>query len=81
MDSQLKPCPHCGGTDIRIGFNYLEERHYALCRKCRMRGPEKCGDEDRAIKVWNDLPRGHDVTPNSVDCAGMPGAAIREPRP
>ena len=49
MDSpKLKPCPHCGGTDIRIGFDCLEERHYALCCDCLMRGPGMHGDNNRA---------------------------------
>lgn len=66
MDSpQLKPCPACGGTDIRIGFDCLEERYYALCCDCRMRGPAKCGDEDRAKDAWNSLPRRHEITPNA----------------
>mgnify|MGYP004524294341 CR=1 FL=1 len=70
--TDLKSCPACGGTNIRIGFNCLEERHYALCCDCLMRGPEKCGEDDRAITAWNSLPRHHGISPNKVDCAGCP---------
>ena len=28
---ELKPCPYCGGSDLRIGFNAVEERHYVVC--------------------------------------------------
>lgn len=68
----LKPCPHCGSTDIRIGYDCHTERHYAVCCRCRMHGPEKCGEDDRAIKAWNGLPRRNEITSNAVDCAGCP---------
>lgn len=62
---ELKPCPHCGGTDLGIGFNAVEERHYVVCSHCLMRGPEKLGDEDRAAKYWNALPRKVEALPDS----------------
>lgn len=61
----LKPCPYCGGTDLGIGFNAVEERHYVVCSHCLMRGPEKLGDEDRAAKYWNALPRKVEALPAS----------------
>ena len=54
---ELMPCPHCGGTDLSIGFNAVEERHYVVCSHCLMRGPEKLADEDRAAKYWNARSR------------------------
>lgn len=73
MDSpKLKPCPHCGKTDLHVYWNGIYERHYVRCHTCHMQGPEKCGDEDRAINAWNSLPRRHEITPNSVDCQGCP---------
>ena len=79
MDSpKLKPCPHCGGTDIRIGFDCLEERHYALCCDCLMRGPGMHGDNNRAKDAWTSPPRRNEITPNSVDCAGCPERRYRQ---
>lgn len=57
MDSQLKPCPHCGGVNLKIIFNPFEERNFVYCCDCLMRGPEKCGNKDRASKAWNAIPR------------------------
>lgn len=62
---ELKLCPHCGGTDLRIGFNAVGERHYVVCSCCLMRGPEKLGDEDRAAKYWNALPRKVEALPDA----------------
>lgn len=62
---ELKSCPHCGGTDLRIGFNAVGERHYVVCSCCLMRGPEKLGDEDRAVKYWNALPRKAEALPDA----------------
>lgn len=62
---ELKPCPYCGGSDLRIGFNAVEERHYVVCSHCLMRGPEKLGDEDRAAKYWNALPRKVESLPDA----------------
>lgn len=62
---ELKPCPYCGGTDLRIGFNAVGERHYVVCSHCLMRGPEKLGDEDRAAKYWNALPRKVEALPDA----------------
>ena len=43
MDSpQLKPCPHCGGTDLQVCWNSVYEDHYVRCYNCRMQGPEIC---------------------------------------
>ena len=53
---ELKPCPYCGETDLRIGYNAICERHYVVCASCLMRGPEKCADKKRAAKAWNGLP-------------------------
>lgn len=75
---ELKPCTACGGTDIRIGFDCLEERHYALCCDCLMRGPGKLGDDNRAKDAWNSLPRRHEIMPNDVDCADCPERRYRQ---
>ena len=70
MDSpKLKPCPHCGGTDLQVDWNSVYECHFVRCYNCHMQGPEIYGREN-AAKAWNALPRRHEITPNAVDCAG-----------
>lgn len=59
--NELKSCPHCGGTELRIFSQFNDEtKHstnfYIVCLNCRMRGPESFSSLS-AIKTWNDLPR------------------------
>lgn len=77
MDNQLKPCPHCGGTDLRVYWNDIYEKHYVRCHACHMQGPEIYGRE-AAADAWNSLPRRHDISPNKVDCAGFPERQYRQ---
>lgn len=75
MDSpKLKPCPHCGCTDVIIEYGF--GKNYILCRGCRMTGPHLYGAEN-AVQAWNSLPRRHEITPNSVDCQGYPERRYR----
>lgn len=77
MDSpKLKPCPHCGGTDLRVYWNDIYEKHYVRCHACHMQGPEIYGRE-AAADAWNAIPRRHEITPNSVDCQGCPERRYR----
>lgn len=33
MDSpKLKPCPHCGSTDLQVCWNSVYEDHYVRCQ-------------------------------------------------
>lgn len=61
----LKPCPHCGGTEIEVfvcTFNDDDDPKprycHALClnRACSLSGPVAATREG-AIEVWNALPR------------------------
>lgn len=57
---ELKPCPYCGGKEMRI-FDRLYDGHkervyYVVCLDCRMKGPETSSSY-AAAKAWNDLPR------------------------
>lgn len=38
----LRPCPHCGGTDLQVDYNGVYERHFVRCynHECHMQGPE-----------------------------------------
>lgn len=59
MDShKLKPCPHCGSTDLQIDWNGVYERHFVRCYNydCHIQGPEVYGRE-AAAEAWNNLPR------------------------
>lgn len=65
MDSpKLKPCPHCGGTDLSVYWNDIYEKHYVRCHECHMQGPEIYGRE-AAADAWNAIPRRHEITPNA----------------
>lgn len=52
---ELKPCPHCGGTDLII-YGKGREKHYVRCHSCNMQGPEVYGRE-KAAEAWSKLPR------------------------
>lgn len=77
MDSpKLKPCPHCGSTDLQVCWDSVYEDHYVRCHTCHMQGPEIYGRE-AASEAWNSLPRRHEITLNDVDCAGCPERRYR----
>ena len=74
MDSpKLKPCPNCGGTDLRVYWNDIYEKHYVRCHTCHIQGPEIYG-KGKAAEAWNALIRVHG---NHFHL----GAALQEPRP
>jgi len=54
--SNRKPCPHCGGTILGIGYghnpNSDEDRCSVKCQLCGSRGPF-CATEDEAWEGWN----------------------------
>ena len=57
MDSfQLKPCPHCGSTNVGALSHIIEAMYYVCCNDCHMRGPDK---KYKAIaqRAWHALPR------------------------
>ena len=62
----LKPCPHCGGTDLQVDFNGVYERHFVRCYNpdCHMQGPEVYGRE-KAAEAWNNLPRKVEALPDA----------------
>lgn len=63
---ELKPCPHCGGTDLQVDFNGVYERHFVRCYNpdCHMQGPEVYGRE-QAAEAWNKLPRKVESLPDA----------------
>lgn len=48
---QLKPCPFCGGRDIRFDVLYIK----MSCRGCYAEGPEAVRKTE-AINAWNTRP-------------------------
>ena len=49
-DPELKPCPFCGGTDLRVydrGYSWVE------CRPCEAEGPA-ADSRESAIAKWNE---------------------------
>ena len=61
---ELKPCPHCGGSDLIIYWNGVYEKHYARCHSCHVQGPEVYGRE-AAAELWNNLPRKVEALPDA----------------
>ena len=61
---ELRPCPHCEGSDLIIYWNGVYEKHYARCHSCHMQGPEVYGKE-AAAEAWNNLPRQVEALPDA----------------
>lgn len=56
-DTELKPCPFCGGTQITIIITSpllmgIPRKQSRLCLSCEARGPEKSTDFDINL-AWN----------------------------
>lgn len=47
----LKPCPFCGGTDIRVGSKVFDDTYYQ-CFDCTTTGPNGADMESATIQ-WN----------------------------
>ncbi len=54
---ELKPCPHCGGTDISLFLGFYGRDMYAVrCGGCCEAGPPD-NEPGTAVRRWNALPR------------------------
>ena len=63
--TELLPCPFCGGTNVRVDFDYAREYMATWCDDCGAYGPQvdladalawrHSKDENRvkAIELWN----------------------------
>ena len=51
--SELKPCPFCGGTEIR-GPEYAAPDHWIECERCEIIITSR--ERKSAIKLWNRRP-------------------------
>lgn len=61
---ELKPCPYCGGKDLREGMSIVTKRNSIMCMSCHMKGPE-CANVFNALTAWNFLPRHNDAQPTN----------------
>jgi Lar family restriction alleviation protein len=54
VSDQLKPCPHCGSTNVGLPFDD-RECAWVTCRDCECDGPLVKGgfDNAKAIEGWN----------------------------
>ena len=63
---ELKPCPYCGGREIRVFDKYysgaIARAYYVICFDCLTKGPELSGSE-AAAEAWNNLPRKVEALP------------------
>lgn len=53
---ELKPCPHCGGTDLQIVETDMTCCIRCCTKGCWLEGPTKEW-KTSAIEAWNALPR------------------------
>lgn len=53
-EPQLKPCPFCGGTELKIEIED-HEFHVIHCYQCEISTAQSL-DRDRAIQEWNQRP-------------------------
>ena len=67
---KLKPCPHCGSTDLRVYWNDIYGKNYVRCHTCHMQGPEVYGRE-KASEAWNELPRALTWTKETPTVSGV----------
>ena len=53
----VKSCPACGSFDLRVGYNCVSDKHFVVCARCMMRGPEKEGSKNNAREAWNKVAK------------------------
>lgn len=55
MEFKTKPCPVCGGKDLKVidVCKCEETRHFVRCMKCDYEGPFSLRDDLEAMGAWN----------------------------
>jgi Lar family restriction alleviation protein len=52
--NELKPCPFCGNSKLRV---YNISTNFILCLVCKAQGPEvdhiNINAEEKAVELWN----------------------------
>ena len=49
---ELKPCPFCGGIDIRLNYVLSRARFKVMCENCKCTTNQFL-DKNDAIEAWN----------------------------
>ena len=65
--SELKPCPHCGNTDLNECTSLSGEKSFISCLQCGLSGPRVI-NRYVARDAWNGLPRSVPIMPKGADC-------------
>lgn len=54
MQSELKPCPFCGSSDVHLRQNPTAKMSWVSCVGCGMEAPSETGVvDDDAVAYWN----------------------------
>lgn len=57
---EIKPCPSCGGKDVRIKSEYDMSGngwHFVYCDSCTVEGQCVKNNKQKAIEMWNAAKR------------------------
>lgn len=73
-DTELKPCPFCGSTDIKPHNHEREPINWFVCGRCSAEGPG--GLKEDPVKLWNKranefVVAGPETTAEIVDRLGL----------
>lgn len=52
MNKELKPCPFCGSTRVRVMYSDINKAHVVYCTNCKTSTNIAVREED-AIYLWN----------------------------
>lgn len=52
MNKELKPCPFCGSTRVRVMYSEINKAHVVYCTNCKASTNVAVREED-AIYLWN----------------------------
>lgn len=54
QSEELKPCPFCGGSDVRLRHHQAEKMSWVSCVGCGLEAPTETGvSEADAVAYWN----------------------------
>lgn len=54
MSEELKPCPFCGGVDVKLRQHLATNMSWVSCTECGLEAPSETGwTDDISIEYWN----------------------------